>query len=158
MSTNYICTQTILMTQKIHQILVPFVGTYGSKKAFSKILDIARKNNAKIHLLTCLKEKVSYGFFKSQSDKTHLKKQKDGATSKNSKWKILAQKFNIPVRTKIVRCDIASKTIIDYAKEHEIDLIAMTRILPKSRADKIYLEETTRSVFDNSSCSFLYLR
>ena len=158
MSTNYICTQTILMTQKTNQILVPFVGNYGSNKTFSDVLDIASKNNSKIHLLSCLKEKISYGFFKSKSDKTHLKKQREKTTSKISKWKILARKLDVPIQTKVVKCDIASKTIIDYAKEHKIDLIAMTKNRPKSSTDKIYLEETTRSVFDHSPCSFLYLR
>ena len=146
------------MTQRDNQILVPLVGNYGSGKAFSDILDIARKNNSKIHLLTCLKEKISYGFFKSKADKVHLKKQRENITSQNSKWKTLANKFGIPVRTKVVKCDTASKAIVDYAKEHKIDLIAMTKTLPKSQSDKIYLEETTRNVFDNSPCSFLYLR
>ncbi|MHA7734025.1 universal stress protein [Nitrosopumilus sp. S6] len=146
------------MQKNTEQILVPFVGNHGTDKAFSNVLDVARKNDSKIHLLTCLKEKISYGFFKSKSDKIHLKKQREKITSKISKWKTLAKKFNIPVKTKVVKCDIASKTIIDYAKDHKIDLITMTKTHPKSHTDKIYLEETTRNVFNNSPCSFLYLR
>ncbi len=146
------------MQKNTKQILVPFVGNYGSNKAFSSILDIARKDNSKIHLLTCLKERISFGFFKSKSDKIHLKKQREKVISKTTKWETLAKKFNIPVETKVVKCDIASKTILDYAKENKIDLIAMTKTNPKSHVDKIHLEETTRNVFEDSPCSFLYLR
>ena len=79
------------------RILVPYDTTNHNEQAFVKSLEIAKKNNSKIFILACLKEKFSFGFFKSKSDKKNFQEKKTKASEKIKKWTNLAKKNHIPI-------------------------------------------------------------
>ena len=140
------------------RILVPYDTTNHNEQAFGKSLEIAKKNNSKIFILACLKEKFSFGFFKSKSDKKNFQEKKTKASEKIKKWTNLAKKNHIPINSKIITCNTASKEIIDFSKSNKINLIAMSQPKNETQIDKIYAESTIKQVFEKAPCSFLVIR
>lgn len=146
------------MRQKIKQILCPYDGTSSSEFVFKKILPVARIFGARIVILTCIEDKATLGFFKLESDKKMIEKQKKIAERKIEELKKLAQNLGIVIKSKIVKCDIISKEIVNHAKKEKIDIIAMSKSKCGTTAERMYTESTVDKVFKESPCSFLHLK
>ncbi|MDX1595652.1 MAG: universal stress protein [Nitrosopumilaceae archaeon] len=145
------------MRKKIKQILVPYDGTKSSERAFNDALNIAKKYEAELKILTCIRDVATFGFFKTKADKKLIEKQKNMATKKIEVLKKNAQKNNVSVKSKIVKADLVSEKIIDYAKSEKVDLIVMSRTKYGTAAEKLHNESTVEKVFHEAPCSFLHV-
>ena len=145
------------MGLKIKKILLPYDDTESSVKAFKKILSIIENKNSKIILLTCIRDQSTFGFFKTKSDKEHMKKEKERAEKIHEETKRESEKFGIKVISKIVKSDLESKSIIDYAKKENVDVIIMSKSKLSTHAERVYYNSTVDAVFKNAPCMFLYL-
>ena len=146
------------MKQKIEQILFPYDGSKSSDKSFKNILEIAKRFNAKILLLACIKDHYTFGFFKSKSDKKAVEKEKQIATKKMNNLKKQAETIGVKTKSKISKCDIISKEIVDYAKKEKVDMIAMTKQKRGTIAEKMYNESSTEKVFREAPCTVMNIR
>lgn len=143
---------------QIKKILCPYDGTYSSQKVFRNILYLAKCANAEILLLTCIEDRATFGFFKSKSDKKIINKQKQKANEKIEKLKLQAQEREVLIKSKIVKCDIVSKEIINYAKKEKVDMIVMNQTNRGTVAEKMYNESTVEKVFKDSPCTFIHIK
>lgn len=146
------------MRQNIERILCPYDGTDSSEHAFKNVLKLAKFLDSKILILTCIKDKATFGFFKLKSDKELINKQKEIAKKKIEKLKRQAKELDLLVTSKIVRCDFISKEIVDYAKKEKVDIIAMSRTKHGTTAEKMYSESTVEKVFRDAPCTFLHVK
>lgn len=145
------------MSLKIKKILLPYDATSSSTKAFNKILPLIDNDGLKIILLTCIRDQATFGFFKTKSDKIHMKKEKEKAEKFHNEVKKKAEKFGINIISKIVKSDLESKSIIDYAKKEEVDVIIMSKSQLTTNAERVYYKSTVEAVFRNAPCMFLYI-
>ena len=145
------------MRKRLKQILVPYDGTKSSGRAFRDALNIAKTYDAEIKILTCIRDVATFGFFKTKADKKLIEKQKKMATKKIESLKNDAERDNVSVKSKIVKADLVSEKIIDYAKSEKVDLIVMSRTKYGTAAEKLYNESTVEKVFHEAPCSFLHV-
>ncbi|QUC64088.1 universal stress protein [Nitrosopumilus sp. K4] len=146
------------MKQDIKQILLPYDGTKSSERAFRYALQLAKVHQAKLLTLTCIKDQAAFGFFKLESDKRKMEKQKKNAEKRIENLKKEAEKLEVPIKSKIVKCDVISKGIVDYAKKQDVDIITMSKTKHGTAAEKMYSESTVDKVFDNAPCTFVHVK
>ena len=141
----------------IKKTLIPYDATQSSEKALKKILPVLEKHSGKIVLLTCIKDKATFGFFQTKSDKKALKIEKEKAQKFHKTIKRIIEELGIRFISKIVKSDLESHTIIEYAKKEKVDLIVMSKSKLKTNAEKIYHDSTVDAVFKKTPCPFLYI-
>ena len=137
--------------------MIPYNGTQGSNKAFRKAVSLASAIEAKITIITCLEEKPTLGFFKTKTNKKEFEKQK----RRVEKWHADLEKFSkghdISSSSKIVKNGMASVRILEFAKQHNIDLIVMAKTKIANRYEKQHYQSTIENVFRNAQCPTLIL-
>ena len=146
-----------LQLVKFKKILIPYDATESSERALKKILPILEKHSSKIILLTCIKDKATFGFFKTNTDKKIMKKEKEKAEKFHKIVTKKIQDLGMKVSSKIVKSDLESQTIISQAKKEQTDLIIMSKSKLKTNAEKIYYNSTVEAVFKKTPCAFLYI-
>ena len=110
----------------ITKILVPIDGSKHSLKAFRVALDIAKNNNAKISVLTCLeKEDVGAWYIDKRTNKKIMSDAKKFAKDFLSKLEKPAADANIPISLNILETKSASNQIISFSNSKKIDLIVI---------------------------------
>ncbi|MDH3779256.1 MAG: universal stress protein [Nitrosopumilus sp.] len=110
----------------ITKILVPIDGSKHSLKAFRVALDIAKNNNAKINVLTCLeKEDVGAWYIDKRTNKKIMSDAKKFAKDFLSKLEKPAADVNIPISLNILETKSASNQVITFSNSKKIDLIVI---------------------------------
>ena len=145
------------MVLKLKKILIPYDSTESSVKAFKNLIPIIERHHSKIILLTCIRDKATFGFFKTKSDKKEIDSEKEKAIRFHEKARNEAQKHGLQVCSKIVKSDLESKSIVDFAKKEDVDIIVMSRTKLATNAERMYYESTVDAVFKKTPCLFLYV-
>ena len=145
------------MVRIFEHILIPYNGTPGSQKAFRKAVSLAPSINAKITVLTCLEERQTFGFFKTKTSKQEFEKESKLVEKQHMELEKLAKKHDIPFSSKIVKNGMASVKILEFAKQHDVDLIITTRTKLASHYEKQHYHSTVENMFRNAPCPILIL-
>ena len=110
----------------ITKILVPIDGSTHSLKAFRMALGIAKNNNAKIHILTCLeKDDVGAWYIDKRTNKKIMNDAKKFAKEFLSKLENPANDANVPISLNILETKSTSNQIITFSNSKKIDLIVI---------------------------------
>lgn len=145
------------MGLKIKKILIPYDATPSSIKVLKRILPIIENNHSKIILFTCVRDIATFGFFKTKKDKQHFNYEKERAAKFQEVAKKEARKIGLDITSKIVKSDLESKSIIDYARKENVDVIIMSKSKLSSHAERVYYNSTVEAVFEKAPCMFLYV-
>ena len=142
----------------LKNILVPIDGSKYSVKAFNAALDMAKKYDAKISLLTCLeKENISAWCI---NKKMHLQIIKDAekfARDFTSKLEKLAKDANVSLSVHIVETKSVSKQINNFATSKKIDLIVMGSH-GRTGFDQFVLGSVSNAVCHSAKCLVLLVK
>ena len=145
------------MIKTFEHILVPYNGTSGSEKAFRKAISLATLIQAKITILTCLEERQTFGFFKTKTSKQEFEKERKLVEKQHMKLEKFAKEHNILCDSKIAKNGLASIKILEFAKQHSVDLIITTRTKLVSNYEKQHYQSTVENMFRNAHCPILIL-
>ena len=138
-------------------ILIPYNGTSGSNKAFRKGVSLASIANAKITILTCLEERPTFGFFKTKTSKQEFEKESKQIEKQHLELEKFSKDHDVLFDSKIVKNGLASVKILEFARQHDVDLIIMTKTKLTSNYEKQHYQSTIENVFRNKNCSLLIL-
>ncbi len=105
-------------------ILVPYDGSSHSKQAFKVALDMAKKYNSKLSMITVLD--TSHGYWANTSlwDKA-TGGAKTLVTKEFESFESTAKKAKVSFHSEIIESHSVTKTISSYSKSKKIDLIVM---------------------------------
>ena len=110
----------------ITNILVPFDGSTYSVKAFKAALDIAKKQNAKINVLTCLeKENLGAWYVDKRTNKKIIKDARKFAMEFLTKLEKTAKASGISLSIHVLETKSISKQIIMFANSKKVNLIVI---------------------------------
>jgi len=139
-------------------ILVPFDLSNQSIHAFKTALDIAKKYNSKITILTCLEgDAWHHKFYDSRADNELIKKQKQVALSHIAKLESMAKKSNISLKSQILKSTSVVKDIITFSKSRKFDLIVMGSH-GRTGVDKLILGSIANGISQKASCPVLIVK
>jgi len=145
------------MTKTFEHILVPYNGTKSSEKAFRKAISLASSIQAKITILTCLEERSTFGFFKTKTSKQEFEKERKLVEKQHLKLEKFAKERDVSCGSKIAKNGLASTKILEFAKQHNVDLIITTKTRLSSHYEKQHYHSTVENVFRNAPCPILIL-
>lgn len=137
--------------------MIPYNGTSGSNKAFRKAVALASTIQAKITILTCLEERPTFGFFKTNTSKQEFEKERKSVEKQHEVLEKFAKQNDVEFNSKIVKNGLASMKILEFAKQNDIDLIIMTKTKLSSSYEKQHYQSTIENILRNIHCPTLIL-
>jgi len=137
-------------------ILVPYDGSSHSKHAFKVALDMAKKYNSKLSMVTVLDTSSGYWGHSTIWDKA-MSGAKNLATKEFDSFKSAAKKVQVSFHSEIIESHSITKTIVSYSKSKKIDLIVMGAH-GITGWDKLILGSVTDSVAHRVKCPVLIVR
>ena len=139
-------------------ILVPFDLSNQSVRAFKAALDIAKKYDSKITILTCLEgDAWHHKYYDSRADNELIKKQKKVTLVHIAKLEKLANRADMKFKSQILKSTSVVKDITTYAKSRKIDLIVMGSH-GRTGVDKLILGSVANGVTQKASCPVLIIK
>ena len=145
------------LTKTFEHILVPYNGTIGSSKAFKKAVSLTSIIHAKITIITCLEERPTFGFFKTKTSRQEFEKERRQIEKQHIHLEEICKKHNIPFDSKIVKNGLASAKILEFAKQHDVDLIMMTRTKITNTYERRHYQSTIENVLRNAQTPVLIM-
>jgi len=137
-------------------ILVPHDGSSHSKHAFKVALDMAKKYNSKLSMVTVLDTSSGHWGHSSIWDKA-IGGAKNLVTKEFESFESTAQKTKVSFHSEIIESKSVTKTIISYSKSKKIDLIVMGA-QGITGWDKLILGSVTDGVTHRVRCPVLIVR
>ena len=137
-------------------ILVPYDGSSHSKHAFKVALDMAKKYNSKLSMVTVLDTSSGYWGHSTLWDKA-MGGTKNLVTKEFESFKSAAKKSKVSFISEIIESKSVTKTIISYSKSMKIDLIVLGA-QGITGWDKLILGSVTDSVAHRVRCPVLIVR
>ena len=139
-------------------ILVPFDLSQSSNRAFKAALDIAKKYDSKITILTAVEgDSWHHKFYDSRADNELITKQKKAASKFINELEQSGKKANIPIKSQIVKSTSVVQTIVTYAKSRKFDLIVIGSH-GRTGLDKLILGSVANGVVQKSRCPILVIK
>ena len=142
----------------ITNILVPFDGSAYSVRAFNAALDIAKKQDAKLNVLTCLEKNNLGAWYKDKRiNKKIVLDAKKFAIDFLSNLESTAEKSDISLSVHVLETKSISKQIVDFANSKKINLIVIGSH-GQTGFNKFVLGSVSNSVSQLAKCPILIIK
>ena len=139
-------------------ILVPFDLSNQSTRAFKVALDVAKKYQSKVTLLTCLEgDAWHHKYYDARADFELIKKQKKVTKKYVEKLELLAEKNDISMKSRIMPSKSVVKDIVTFAKSGKYDLLVIGSH-GRSGFDRWLLGSVANGVSQKATCPILIVK
>jgi len=139
-------------------ILVPFDLSNHSTGAFKVALDVAKKYQSKVTLLTCLEgDTWHHKYYDARADSELIEKQKKVTKEHIEKLELLAEKNDISMKSRIMPSKSVVKDIVTFAKSGKYDLLVIGSH-GRSGFDKWLLGSVANGVSQKATCPVLIVK
>ena len=139
-------------------ILVPFDLSNHSIRSFKVAIDIAKKYQSKVTLLTCLEgDAWHHKYYDSRADKELIKKQREVTKKHLEKLESMAEKNNISFKSQILTSQSVVNDIVTFAKSRKHDLIIIGSH-GRTGFDKLLLGSVANGVSQKTKCPVLIVK
>jgi len=143
----------------IKHILVPFDESQVAFEAFEFALDLAKKYNAKISLITIIHSGIlSSSFIEMSGHQKIIEKEKLRAiNSMTQEMHSVAKKFGVEVKTEMVFSQSVAETILSFSSHKKVDLIVMgTR--GRDGSVRYMLGSVTFDIVQKAKCPVVFVK
>ena len=139
-------------------IAVAIITPSHTKKSFEMGLGLAKKLDANLSVIECVyKIPPKFYFFETKSDKKITEKQISQIKEELNKWKERALKEGIKIQTRFALTEAIAHWIIDYVKEHKIDLLVVD--YPKlSMVEATHHDDIINQIHHKAHCHVLTMK
>ena len=139
-------------------ILVPFDLSSQSTRAFKMALDIAKKYDSKITLLTCIEgDAWHHKYYDARADSELIKKQKKVSKKHLEDLESLASKNNVSISSSIITSKSVVNDIVTFAKSRKHDLVVIGSH-GRTGLDKLLLGSIANGVSQRIRCPVLIVK
>ena len=121
-------------------------------------LALAKKFDTELSIIECVyKIPPKFYFFETKSDKKIMQKQIFKLKQELKKWKELAQKEGLRINTKFALTGLIADWVIDYVKEHKVDLLVVD--YPKlSLVEANHYDDIINIIHHKAHCHILTMK
>jgi len=142
----------------ITNILVPFDGSSFSIKAFNAALDIAKKQGAKIQVLTCLEKDNLGAWYKDKRiNKQIIRDAKKFAMELLSKLETTAKDSGVLLSVHVIEAKSISRQIVDFAASKKVNLIVIGSH-GQTGFNRFLLGSVSNAVSQSAKCPVLIIK
>ena len=121
-------------------------------------LALAKKFDTELSIIECVyKTPPKFYFFETKSDKKIMQDQIFKLKQELKKWKGMAQKEGLRINTKFAITDSIAHWVIDYVKEHKVDLLVVD--YPKtSMVEANHYDDIINVIHHKAHCHILTIK
>jgi len=143
------------MSKIFKNIAVGIITPTHTKKSFDIGLEMAKKFDTDFTVIECMyKIHPKLYFFETKSDKKIAQQQISKLKAELEKWKKIAQKEGVNIKTKFALTDSIAHWVIEYVKDNKIDLLIVD--YPKlSMVEMTLYDDIINSIHHESHCHLL---
>ena len=140
-------------------ILVPYDGSKCSDHAFNVALDVAKKYNSKITIVTCLEKDYRTPWYGPDSRVTDalLKKQKKAVDKNFSSLEKVAKKSKVSISSKIIVVQSIVKSLLSFTTSNRVDLIVIGSH-GRTGFDRLLLGSVANGISQKARCPVLIVK
>ena len=139
-------------------ILIPYDGSRFANHAFKVALDIGKRYNSKITVITILStHMIGSWYVDNRIADAELRGQTKAARKHFEKLASIAKKSGISLNSKIIEAQNVGKAIVNYAKSRKIDLVVMGSH-GRTGWDKLILGSVANGVSNRIHCPVLIVK
>ena len=139
-------------------ILVPFDGSKHSYRAYKIALDVAKRYNSKLTLLTIVSLPIGGSWYVDNRIATAQVRAEHKAIQKEfGKFALQAKKSGVSFNAKIIDAQNVGKSIVSFAKNRKIDLVIMGSH-GRTGWDKLILGSVANGVSNRVHCPVLIIK
>ena len=140
-------------------ILVPYDGSKCSDHAFNVAIDVAKKYNSKITIVTCLEKDYRTPWYGPDSRVTDalLKKQKKAVDKNFSSLEKVAKKSKVSISSKIMVVQSIVKSLLSFTTSNRVDLIVIGSH-GRTGFDKLLLGSVANGISQKARCPVLIVK
>ncbi|MDH3192459.1 MAG: universal stress protein [Nitrosopumilus sp.] len=137
------------------QITVAIITPTHDKKAFDLGLKMAKKLDCALSVIECFYQKPPmFHFFETKADKQSLQTRKHKIDEELVKWKKIAEREGILIKTKFALTDSIAHWVIDYVSENEVELLIVD--YPKlSMTESTHYDDIINTIHHKAKCHIL---
>ncbi len=139
-------------------IAVAIITPTHTKRSFDVGLALAKKFDTELSIIECVyKIPPKFYFFETKSDKKIMQDQIFKLKQELKKWKELAQKEGLRINTKFALTGSIAHWVIDYVKEHKVDLLVVD--YPKlSLVEANHYDDIINIIHHKAHCHILTMK
>ena len=139
-------------------ILVPFDLSSQSTRAFKVAVDVAKKYNSKIVILTCVEgDAWHHKYYDAKDDSELIKKQEKVSKKYLEKLELIAIKNKVSITSNIIASKSVIKDIVTFAKSRKHDLVVIGSH-GRTGFDKLLLGSVANGVLQKIRCPLLIVK
>ena len=139
-------------------ILVPFDLSSQSTRAFKVALDVKKKYDSKITLLTCIEgDAWHHKYYDARADSELIKKQEKVSKAHLEELKSLAAKNNVTITSNSIASKSVVRDIVTFAKSRKHDLVVIGSH-GRTGFDKLLLGSVANGVSQRIRCPILIVK
>ncbi len=144
----------------VKNILVPFDDSSYASNAFNFALDLAKRYNAKIHVISVMySNALASSFLDIPVHETSLEKERLRGLSRSLLGlERKARQFEIPFVSTLSMSSSVAETVLSYASSYKIDLIVMGTRGRHGGPRHLRLGSVAIDVSQSSSCPVLFVK
>ena len=141
----------------IKHIMVPYDKSEPANRAFEYALDLAKKYNSSISIISCVSLQVPTDPYFGTAYVETTKLLREDAVNSISKLEPRLKESNISFKTEVLEVISITESLISYAESHSVDLIAIgSRGLGGFK--KLLLGSVASGVSQHSKCPVLIVK
>ena len=139
-------------------IAVAIITPTHTNRSFDMGLGLAKKFDTELSIIECVyKTPPKFYFFETKSDKKIMQDQIFKLKQELKKWKGMAQKEGLRINTKFAITDSIAHWVIDYVKEHKVDLLVVD--YPKlSMVEANHYDDIINVIHHKAHCHILTVK
>ncbi len=140
-------------------ILVPYDGSKCSDHAFNVAIDIAKKYNSKITIVTCLEKDFRTPWYgpDSRVNDALLKKEKKAVDKNFSNLEKVAKKSKVSISSKIIVVQSIVKSLLSFTTSNRVDLIVIGSH-GRTGFDRLLLGSVANGISQKARCPVLIVK
>ncbi len=140
------------------KILVPFDGSNQALKAFKNALEIAKRFDSTLYVVSVLSKANAGAWYKDKkTNKDVMRKAKNYAKSFLVKLEDQAKKANVQTNLMVKEGDSAVNTLLSFAKSKKVNLVVIGST-GKGKFDRVLLGSVSNGIVQKSSIPVLVVK
>lgn len=137
-------------------ILVPYNATPGAERGLKAAIELAKRIDGQITLLTCIENQSILSFFKKMKNEK-FDQQKKIIESELKKIESKIKELKKPVKHIVMKSSFAPSTIVDYVEKNNIDLVIIGQTKLIGTEGK-YHESMSNYLLNDLKCPLLIVK
>jgi len=137
-------------------ILVPYNATSGAERGLKAAIELAKRIDGQIILLTCIENQSILSFFKKMKNEK-FDQQKKIIESELKKIESKIKELKKPVKHIVMKSSFAPSTIVDYVEKNNIDLVIIGQTKLIGTEGK-YHESMSNYLLNDLKCPLLIVK